>query len=128
MKKYSLKYRVFKGSIVAVAMLGLLWIVGRTLTDAADPTASHFEKETLLPAGTKLDNGDIVYASSGRPQPDPIAEPEEAKKYLHKIALRYKSYWELPEPDQRFVRGIASGSGDKLFNAMRTEALKARDK
>jgi hypothetical protein len=63
--------------------------------------------------------GQKTYKSSGRRQPDPIIEPDEAQKYLADLTKRYKSYWELPEDDQRFVRGLASGHGETLFQATR---------
>lgn len=85
-----------------------------------------FEVEPLQKPGTVTATGERIYASSGRVQPDPFKEPEEAKKYMRKAALRYKSYWELPDADQRLFRGLGAGHGEIVFKHMRDEAMRMK--
>ncbi|MBB6048883.1 hypothetical protein [Armatimonas rosea] len=105
------------------AGIAILFSVLMTRSIEKQSAGVEFELEPLKKPGTVTPQGDKIYASSGRVQPDPFAEPEEARKYMRKIALRYNSYRELPEADQRLFRGLGGGQGELIYAFMRKEAL-----
>ena len=108
------------------AGIAILFSVLMTRSIEKQSAGVEFELEPLKKPGAVTPQGDKIYASSGRVQPDPFEEPEEARKYMHKIALRYNSSKELPDADQRLFRGLAGGQGEVLYKSMRDEAARLK--